>query len=163
LIGLVARIGFAWVKWKSRQGLRDPGAATAQAKKHEALQIGVRGETHAYWYLRRLGYVFIARNYMPCHAKGELDLIGFDGPALAFVEVRTRFAKPGCPALPELSITKEKHEVLVRTANYFLRERHIGECPLRFDVVAIENTPGQSPVVRLHKAALSPEIPYRFR
>jgi Holliday junction resolvase-like predicted endonuclease len=40
--------------------------------------------------------------------------------------------------LAELTITKEKHEVLVRTAHYFLRERHIQNCPPRFDVVAIE-------------------------
>jgi hypothetical protein len=44
MLELVARIGFAWVKWQSRQGLRDSGEATAQAKKREALQIGVRGE-----------------------------------------------------------------------------------------------------------------------
>jgi Holliday junction resolvase-like predicted endonuclease len=62
----------------------------------------------------------------------------------------------GKAALPELSITREKHEVLVRTAHYFLRERHLKECPLRFDVVAIDNTPGKAPIVRLHKAALSP-------
>lgn len=162
MTSLVARIGFAWVKWKSRHGLRDAEGATANAKKQEALQIGVRGETYAYWYLRRLGYIFIARNYMPSHAKGELDLIGFDGDTLAFVEVRTRLARKDLPALPEMSITKEKHEVLVRTAHYFLRERHIQQCPLRFDVVAIENTPGNPPVVRLHKAALSPEVTPRF-
>ncbi len=76
----IAMIGFAWVKWQSRQGLRDSGEATAEAKKHEALQMGVRGVTYAYWYLRRLGYIFIARNYMPLRVKGELDLIGYDGP-----------------------------------------------------------------------------------
>jgi Holliday junction resolvase-like predicted endonuclease len=54
-----------------------------------------------------------------------------------------------------MSITKEKHEVLLRTAHYFLRDPHIQNWPLRFDVVAIENTPGQSPVLRLHKAALA--------
>ena len=163
MTALVARIGFAWVRWKSRHGLRDLEGAPAQAKKQEALQIGVRGETYAYWYLRRLGYIFIARNYMPSHAKGELDLIGYDGDSLAVVEVRTRLAVKGQPALPEMSITKEKHEVLVRTAHYFLHERHIRQCPLRFDVVAVENTPGQPPVVRLHKAALSPEVTPRFR
>ena len=158
MLQLVARIAFAWVKWQSRQGLPDAGEATAQANKHEALQLGVRGETYAYWYLRRLGYIFIARNYMPSRVKGELDLIGYDGETLAIVEVRTRRALKGQPALPEMSITQEKHEVLVRTAHYFLRERHIQNCPLRFDVVAIENTPGQPPVVRLHKAALSPQF-----
>lgn len=159
---LIARIGFAWVQWKSRHGLRDTEGATANAKKQEALQIGVYGETYAYWYLRRLGYLFIARNYAPSRAKGELDLVGYDGDTLAMVEVRTRLAVPGQPAKPEMSITREKHEVLVRTAHYFLRERHIQPCPVRFDVVAIENNPGHPPTVRLHKAALSPEGPTRF-
>jgi putative endonuclease len=57
----------------------------------EALQTGVRGERYAYWHLR-LGYIFVARNYMPEQSKGELDLISFDGDTLAFVEVRTRLA-----------------------------------------------------------------------
>jgi putative endonuclease len=158
---MLARIAFAIVQWKARHGLQDSspprdGAAGATEEKLAARRTGARGETYAYWYLRRLGYVFIARNYAPSHAKGEIDLIGFDGETLAFVEVRTRLAVKGKPALPELSITREKHAVLVRTAHYFLRERHLKECPLRFDVVAIDNTPGQPPAVRLHKAALSP-------
>ena len=132
------------------------------SEKQEALQIGVCRETYAYWYLRRLGYMFIARNYMPSHAKGKLDLIGFDGDALAIVEVRTRLADKTRPAMPELSISREKHEVLVRTARYFVREYRLRDCPLRFDVVAIENTSGRPPEVRLHRAALSPELPLRF-
>lgn len=159
---MLARIAFAIVQWKARHGLQDSsppqdGATDATEERLAALRTGVRGETYAYWYLRRLGYIFIARNYAPSHARGEIDLIGFDGETLAFVEVRTRLAMKGKPALPELSITKEKHAVLVRTAHYFLRERHLKECPLRFDVVAIDNTPGQPPAVRLHKAALSPQ------
>jgi len=157
---MLARIGFAIVQWKARHGLQDSaqGAdsdAAATAERLAALRTGVRGETYAYWYLRRLGYIFIARNYAPARAKGEIDLIGFDGETLAFVEVRTRLSVKGKSALPELSITREKHQVLVRTAHYFLRERHLKECPVRFDVVAIDNIPGQPPAVRLHKAALS--------
>jgi len=159
---MLARIAFAIVQWKARHGLQDSPTAsdgtTGASERLAALRIGVRGETYAYWYLRRLGYTFIARNYAPSHAKGEIDLIGFDGETLAFVEVRTRLAVNGKPALPELSITREKRAVLVRTAHYFLRERHLKECPLRFDVVAIDNTPGQPPAVRLHKAALSPQV-----
>ena len=148
---------------ESRHGLQDSappqdGARGATEGRLAALRTGVRGETYAYWYLRHLGYVFIARNYAPSRAKGEIDLIGFDGETLAFVEVRTRLAVKGKPAVPELSITKEKHAVLVRTAHYFLRERRLQECPLRFDVVAIDNTPGQAPAIRLHKAALSPQV-----
>jgi putative endonuclease len=137
--------------------------ATTPPKKLDANQLGARGEVYAYWYLRRLGYLFIARNYIPLRAKSELDLIGFDGDTLAVVEVRTRRALINQPAQPELSIGKEKHGVLLRTAHYFLREQHIQGCPLRFDVVAIDNTPGQPPVVRLHKAALSPQFPPHFQ
>ena len=35
----------------------------------------MRGETYAYWYLGRQGYVFIAKNYQPAREKGELDLV----------------------------------------------------------------------------------------
>ena len=51
-------------------------------------------------------------------------------------------------ALPESSITTEKHRVLRRTAHPSLRERHTKECPLRFDVVAVDGVPGQLAVVR---------------
>jgi putative endonuclease len=71
-----------------------------EAQKLEAPQTGVRGEAFAYWYLRRLGHIFVARNYMPEHAKGELDLIGFDGDTLAFVEVRTRLAGKASSRFP---------------------------------------------------------------
>jgi putative endonuclease len=139
-MGMLARIGFAWVKWKSRYGLRDVAPDAEGDRKQESLRVGV----------------FIAKNYEPAREKGELDLVGFDGETLAFVEVRTRTAAKGKIALPELSIGKEKHEVLVRTAHAFLRERHVKKCPVRFDVVGIDNTPGKPPVVRLHKDALSP-------
>ena len=153
---IVAWIGFAVVRWRSRRGLRDGAASTPDAKKQEALQTGVRGETYAYWYLRRLGYLFIAKNYAPSHSKGEIDLIGYDRDTLVFVEVRTRAVVQGATALPEMSITREKHHVLVRTAHYFLRDRRIEDCPIRFDVLAIDNRPDQPPLVRLHQAALSP-------
>jgi hypothetical protein len=81
---MLGRIGFAPVQWKVRRGL-SPAPSTPEAQKLEALQTGVRGETYAYWYLRRLGYIFIARNHIPEHAKGELDLIGFDGDTLALI------------------------------------------------------------------------------
>jgi putative endonuclease len=155
-MAILARIGFAVVNWKSRHGLRDDDVAN-EDEKQQALQTGVRGETYAYWYLRRLGYVFIARNYSPSRSKGEIDLVGYDGNTLVFVEVRTRAVLEGKSALPEMSITREKHRVLVRTAHHFLRERHVKECPVRFDVVAIDNRSGSPPVVRLHKAALSPQ------
>jgi putative endonuclease len=100
----------------------------------------------------------VARNYMPRGAKGEIDLIGYDGKTLAFVEVRTRTVRKEMNALPELSVTPEKQHVVVRTARRFLGERHVKEWSCRFDVLTIDNRPGMPPRVRLHKDAFSPQI-----
>jgi putative endonuclease len=94
---------------------------------------------------------FVARNYVPREVKGEIDLVGYDEETLAFVEVRTRTARVDQAALPEVSVTAEKQHLVGRTARRFLMERHVKECPVRFDVVAIEESPGQAPLVQLHK------------
>ena len=39
------------------------------------------------------------RNYVPRDVKGEIDLIGYDGETLVFVEVRTRTAREDQSAL----------------------------------------------------------------
>ncbi len=149
---------FEIVKWKSRRGLRDEELPAKEDRKREAKATGVRGETYAYWYLRKKGYVFVARNYIPRGANGELDLVGYDGETLAFVEVRTRTVRDEPTALPELSVTPDKQSAVVRTAKRFLAERHAVDRPCRFDVLAIDNHPGEAPRVRLHKDAFSPQI-----
>jgi putative endonuclease len=155
---IFSRLIFTAVDWAARKGLREDGGVSAEEKKLEARRAGVRGETYAYWYLRRNGYVFVARNYVPRGVRGELDLVGYDGETLAFVEVRTRTVREDSTALPELSITPEKQRVVVRSARMFLAERHIKEERYRFDVLAIDNERGHAPVVRLHKDAFSPQI-----
>lgn len=154
----LSRCIFQVVHWAARKGLREDHGDAADQRKHESRRAGIRGETYAYWYLRRHGYIFIARNFMPRGAKGEIDLIGYDGETLAFVEVRTRTTRAEFTALPELSVTTDKQRMVVRTAQRFLAERHVRECPCRFDVVAIDNRPGSSPALRLHKDAFSPQL-----
>lgn len=158
IMPIFSKLMFQAVHWAARRGLRDEGIVSGEERKLEARRTGVRGETYAYWYLRRNGYVFVARNYTPRGIKGELDLVGYDGKTLAFVEVRTRTVRADMLALPELSVTRDKQHVVIRTAQRFLSERRMGECPCRFDVVAIDNRPGQPPVVRLHKDAFSPRM-----
>ena len=156
---LFSRAIFQLVHWAARKGLRDDDHhGSPDHRKHAARRTGIRGETYAYWYLRRRGYIFVARNYTPRAAKGEIDLIGYDGETLAFVEVRTRTLREELTALPELSVTTDKQRVVVRTAQHFLAERHIANPPCRFDVLAIDNLPGHSPEVRLHKDAFSPQL-----
>jgi putative endonuclease len=175
-VPLFSTLIFAALRWKARKGLRHSGNSIAavsppgeppvaqidQHKKNErkekARRTGLRGETYGYWYLRRLGYVFVAKNYMPRGMKGELDLVGYDGKTLAFVEIRTRTIREEITALPELSVTPAKQRVLIRTAHRFLADRRVGDCPTRFDVLAIDNIPGSLPVVRLHKDAFSPQF-----
>jgi hypothetical protein len=41
------------------------------------------------------------------------------------------------PALPELSVPREKQHVVVRTAQRFLSERRMEGCPYRFDNVPL--------------------------
>lgn len=154
-MAILSRIIFAAVKWRARRGLNADADALSDVKQ-DARQRGVRGETFAYWYMRRHGYVFVARNYVPRDVKGEIDLIGYDGETLVFVEVRTRTAREDQSALSGVSATAEKQHLVGRTARRFLMERHVKECPVRFDVVAIEGFSGQAPVVRLHKNAFNP-------
>ncbi len=152
---LFSRLIFATVDWAARRGLREPNTPAGRDRKLQARETGIRGETYAYWYLRRHGYIFVARNYTAPGVKGEIDLVGYDGPTLAFVEVRTRTEDQEGGSTPEESVTREKRRVLARIARRFLMERRIAGSPFRFDVLAIENRSGQRPVVRLHKGAFS--------
>ena len=57
-----------------------------------------------------------------------------------------------------MSVTAEKQHVVGRTAQRFLSERPVKECPVRFDVGAVEEVPGSATVVRLYKNAFSPQM-----
>jgi Holliday junction resolvase-like predicted endonuclease len=113
---IVSRLIFQAVHWAARKGLRDADTPSPETKKYTARRTGIRGETYAYWYLRRHGYIFVARNFTPRASKGEIDMVGYDGNTLAFVEVRTRTVRDEMSALPELSVTPGKQHLLARTA-----------------------------------------------
>jgi putative endonuclease len=134
--------------------------ASAQAApriaKHLAGRTGIRGETYAYWYLRRQGYNLVARNFTFPGIKGEIDMVAYDGPMLAFVEVKTRSAGDRAALRPEDAVTADKRRHMARIARQFLRTRQIAPDACRFDVVAIETTPGSPPTARLYKGAFTP-------
>src|SRR5262250_169400 len=56
---MIGRLMFAIVDFAARKGLADPTAD--DSAKQRARQTGIRGETYAYWYLRRHGYLLVAR------------------------------------------------------------------------------------------------------
>lgn len=154
---MIARLMFAAVNFAARKGLAEaiPQGLTEAASRQRARRTGVRGETYAYWYLRRHKYVMVARNYTAPGMKGEIDMVGYDGRVLAFVEVKTRTsAQPEQPR-PEQAVNAEKEWHLARMAGQFLHARKLEGAPYRFDVVAIESRPGARPVLRLHKGAFT--------
>jgi putative endonuclease len=148
---MLARLMLSFLNCAAKKGVR--AARLESASKQAARQTGVKGETYAYWYLRRNGYTPIARNYTVAGIKGEIDIIAYDGPVLAFVEVKTRAESGPVPSRPEDAVNHDKRRNLSRMAQQFLRSRRIDQAACRFDVVAIETRPGQKPVVRLHKNA----------
>lgn len=154
---MYARIIFAMVRFAARKGLVDPRGE--ESPKQQARRTGVRGETYAYWYLRRHGYTLVARNFTMAGVKGEIDMAAYDGSTLAFVEVKTRSPSAPGRATPEEAVDAEKRRNLVRMAQAFLRARHLDSSDCRFDVLAIETRAGAPPLVRLHKNAFRPGLP----
>ncbi|MGB6482404.1 MAG: YraN family protein [Candidatus Acidiferrales bacterium] len=148
---LLSRAIFGFVRLASRRGLTV--AKADETQKEHARRHGVNGETYAYWYLRRHGYVFVARNYRVAGDKAEIDLVGYDGSVLAFVEVKTRSGTDERPGQPEEAVTPDKRLHVERMARRFLAERRTPGVSWRFDVVAIESRSGSPPDVRLYKNA----------
>jgi len=154
---MFGRLMFAIVDFAARKGLSESSASgdADDTAKHRARRTGVRGETYAYWYLRRHGYVLVARNFTSPGIKGEIDMVGYDGGVLVFVEVKTRAEPgPGQPR-PEDAVNWEKRRNLSRMARQFLRSRRLESAACRFDVLAIETRPSAKPLVRLHKGAFN--------
>lgn len=150
---LISRAIFGFVRLAARRGLAE--SRGDEPAKTKARRTGIHGETYAYWYLRRHGYVFVARNYRVPEDKGEIDLVGYDGSVLAFVEVKTRSGTEEHPGQPEEAMTSEKRRHLERMAGRFLAERRCRDASWRFDLVAIENRAGRAPQVRLYKNAFA--------
>jgi len=103
-------------------------------KLPEHLRTGKRGEEAAYFYLREQGYVMVARNFRSARHRGEIDLIGWDGEVLCFIEVKTRGEKGIVPA--EMAVDTAKRSLLRMTARDYLRR--VKGCPqVRFDVISL--------------------------
>jgi putative endonuclease len=130
-------------------------AARILPKKRSApehLETGRRGEEETYFYLRRQGYVMVARNYRSPNSRSELDLVGWDGETLCFIEVKTRTTRDVKPA--EAAVDEQKRRDLSGVAREFLRKTR-GNPPFRFDVVGVYFEPGQRPQIELFKNAFT--------
>jgi putative endonuclease len=112
--------------------------------------LGDRGERQAARFLRRHGVRIIARQYR--NRFGEIDLIGRDGDALIFVEVKTRSGDSA--GHPTEAVTTEKQRGISRTALAYLKRRRLLDHPMRFDVIAVIWPPGsRRPEITWYKNA----------
>src|SRR5947209_10504368 len=82
------------------------------------IATGRRGEEAAYFHLRKLGYVMVARNWRSPRRAGELDLVGWHEGVLCFIEVKTRSSHAVVPA--EAAVDAAKQEELAGVAREFL-------------------------------------------
>jgi len=116
-------------------------------------KVGVKGEEEAYFYLRRLGDVMVARNWRSPRRRGEIDLIGWDGNVLCFVEVKSRTSRDVKPA--EAAVDAQKQDELGGMAREYLR--HVAGSPSwRFDILSLyHDQPGAPPEITLFKNAFS--------
>ncbi|HUI41800.1 MAG TPA: YraN family protein [Terriglobia bacterium] len=156
-----ARAVYGALVWQERRqarraGRRSPArvveSETAGGGRGTAhLETGRRGERLVYWYLRRNGYIVVARNRRPDAGAGELDLVGWDGPVLAFVEVKTRTTLAGGP--PETTVGVEQRRRIMNSARTYLRRLPKRDVSYRFDIASVLWDPEAGYRVRLVKDA----------
>lgn len=122
-------------------------AAVRRGSEAPHIVTGRRGEREAYFFLRRRGFVVVARGWRSGIVRGDLDLIAWEGDTLCFVEVKTRTTR--AVATAAASVDEDKRRVLRRMARHFLRQLpesvREAELPIRFDILSVYFEKGKRP------------------
>ena len=130
--------------WLERALARLDGIARRRGRSIVAahLATGMGGEDAAFFFLRRKGYVVVARRWSSGERPGDVDLIAWQGPVLCFVEVKTRTAQDMTPA--EAAVDRHKRYTLRKLATKYLSQLPKAErTPVRFDVISVYLLPGE--------------------
>jgi putative endonuclease len=133
-------MGTAWIDIQAWAVRRMDALAVRRARGRglpEHLATGERGEREALFHLRRMGYTVVARRWKSAKLWGDIDLIGWEGEWLCFVEVKTR---GGRDVAAESAVDGEKQDMLRKMARAYLKgfpEKLRAEVPVRFDVVSV--------------------------
>lgn len=117
----------------------------------EHLAMGWRGEMAAYFHLRREGYTIVAQGWRSHISPGDLDLVGWDGNRLCFVEVKARSTRDTATA--EAAVDEDKRRTLRRLARRYLKRASVPESAARFDVVTIYFEQAREPEISLVRGA----------
>jgi putative endonuclease len=121
--------------WQAAFALLDrmSGAAGKQTGPRH-LETGRVGEEAGFFHLRSVGFTVIAKGWTSGKAPGDLDLVGWDGDTLCFVEVKTRTRRDFATA--ESAVDRGKRRSLRRLAGHYLRQLPEGT-PTRFDILSV--------------------------
>lgn len=120
-------------------------------KRAEHMETGRRGETAAYFYLRRQGYIIVARRWRNANLHGDLDLVAWEGPVLCFIEVKTRTSRSVATA--ESAVDEEKRRMLRRMGRQYLRSLAQPPEQVRFDILSLYMESGEEPQFELFRNA----------
>jgi len=147
-----AQVMYRALLWKERQRAKHDRHPAGRFESESAhLKLGERGESLAYWFLRQAGYRMVARNRRARSGAGELDLVGWDGSVLSFVEVKTRTSLAAGP--PEAAVSRSKQKRIAKAAKEYLRRLQQKRVNYRFDIVSVAWEPDAGLQVRLIKDA----------
>jgi putative endonuclease len=125
----------AALKWMAHRG-------GGSARRPAHLATGIGGEDAAFFYLRRKGYIVVARRWSSGYQRGDLDLIAWQGPLLCFVEVKTRTAHDIAAA--EVAVDSQKRNTLRKLARHYVRQLPMKTAPpVRFDILSVYLLPGK--------------------
>ena len=105
---------------------------------------GDYGEKVAADWLRAQGCKILAKNFKGRRG-GEVDIVARDGKQLLFTEVKTR--KKGAKLRGLAAVNRKKRSLIERGANEWLRRLGTRDVPWRFDVIEVEVSEGEKPVV----------------
>ena len=124
---------------------------TAEQRLPAHLETGRRGERAGFFYLRRNGFVITARGWRSGRARGDLDLVGWEGDTICFIEVKTRTTRAVAPA--EVAVDEDKQKTLQRLARHYLRQLPEEDVPVRFDILSIYFEAGKAAEFELFRGA----------
>jgi len=134
-------MGTAWIGFQAWTMRRMDALAVRRARGRALpahLATGERGEREALFHLRKMGYTIVARRWKNAKLWGDIDLVGWDGEWLCFIEVKTRGGRDAMSA--EAAVDGEKQDMLRRMARAYLRgfpEKLRKDVRVRFDVVSV--------------------------
>ena len=80
-------------------------------------------------------------------------MVGWDGPVLAFIEVKTRTGEAAGP--PEMAVSREQQKRIIKSAWEYMRRMKRKPASYRFDVTSVLWDPARGFQVRVIKDAFN--------